>query len=75
MKKLHKYLVIIIVITAIAAIAWPAACPDLYHGNKRTYVFHKSSCRYFDCPNCTVVFNSREQALNSGYHPCRVCNP
>lgn len=46
-----------------------------YHGNVRSYKFHRSGCQHYNCKNCTAVFNSREEALNSGYSPCGICRP
>ncbi|MGO9370697.1 MAG: Ada metal-binding domain-containing protein [Syntrophobacteraceae bacterium] len=46
-----------------------------YHGNVHSRVFHRPSCRYFNCANCTKVFKTREDAIADGYRPCRVCNP
>lgn len=33
------------------------------------------SCRHYNCKNCVQVFNSREEAINSGYRPCGNCKP
>jgi micrococcal nuclease len=46
-----------------------------YHGNRKSHVFHGSSCRYYNCKNCTVIFNSREDAITAGYRPCGSCRP
>ena len=46
-----------------------------YHGNIRSYVFHQSSCRYFNCKNCIKIFNSRQEAIEAGYRPCKKCHP
>jgi len=35
----------------------------MYHGNKKSHVFHRSGCRYYNCKNCLVLFSSRKQAL------------
>jgi len=53
----------------------PSATGGIYHGNTKSKIFHKSSCRYYDCKNCTRVFYSREEAINAGYRPCKICNP
>ncbi len=53
----------------------PRSSDKTYHGNKKTKKFHASSCRYFDCKNCVVVFRSRERAIRAGYTPCKVCRP
>jgi len=47
----------------------------VFHGNLNSRVFHGPGCRYYDCKNCTRIFSSRENASNSGYRPCRVCQP
>jgi micrococcal nuclease len=38
----------------------------IYHGNKKSHVYHGSSCRYYNCKNCTVIFKSIKEADNSG---------
>lgn len=46
-----------------------------YHGNVRSRIFHQSSCRYFNCGNCTATFGKRDDAIKSGYKPCKICKP
>lgn len=46
-----------------------------YHGNIKSYKFHRPGCRHYDCKNCTMVFESREAAIKAGYIPCKLCNP
>lgn len=46
-----------------------------YHGNQSSHVFHQSSCKHFNCKNCVVEFNSREEAVAAGYRPCGMCRP
>jgi micrococcal nuclease len=46
-----------------------------YHGNTSSHVFHQSSCKHFNCKNCTEVFDSREAAIKAGYRPCGGCRP
>lgn len=45
------------------------------HGNKNSYIFHQPVCRYYDCKNCVVIFSSRDQAIASGFRPCKICRP
>lgn len=45
----------------------------IYHGNQRSHVFHGSSCRDYNCKNCTVEFNSVNEAVSAGYHAHREC--
>ena len=51
------------------------AVSGVYHGNTRSMVFHQSSCKHYDCKNCTKVFNSREAAIEAEYRPCGGCKP
>jgi micrococcal nuclease len=50
-----------------------------YHGNTkkhfftRKHVFHSSACKDFNCPTCTVNFNSISEALDAGYSPHAQC--
>jgi micrococcal nuclease len=46
-----------------------------YHGNVNSKVFHQPTCKDYNCKNCTVVFNSREEVVSQGYRPCGMCNP
>ncbi|MBP7248853.1 MAG: hypothetical protein KBA38_06565 [Negativicutes bacterium] len=48
-----------------------------YVGNRNSYKFHESSCHWVDKMNeeNKVFFESRPQAIQSGYVPCKVCKP
>lgn len=48
-----------------------------YIGNARSKVFHLSTCERAQkiAPQNRVQFGNREEALNAGYRPCRVCRP
>jgi micrococcal nuclease len=46
-----------------------------YHGNVSSRVFHQSSCRDYNCKNCTEVMVSRDEAIRKGYRPCGNCKP
>jgi endonuclease YncB( thermonuclease family) len=46
-----------------------------YHGNKRSRVFHQSSCKHFNCKNCVIGFKTREAAIEAGFRPCGGCKP
>jgi hypothetical protein len=52
----------------------PPAVGD-YVGNTNTHRFHRRSCRYASCPNCTVTFETRREALDAGFRPGGCCNP
>jgi len=46
-----------------------------YHGDAKSHVFHRPSCRDYNCRNCVVIFASREAAIADGYRPCGRCKP
>lgn len=46
-----------------------------YVGNTNTYKFHRMSCRYATCKNCTAKFVSREEAIAAGFRPGGCCDP
>jgi hypothetical protein len=64
---------------SLGAVFWAGAAPTqpeaVYHGNVQSRIYHRQSCRYFDCKACTVVFKSKEEAEKAGYRPCKVCRP
>jgi hypothetical protein len=46
-----------------------------YVGNTRSHKFHRLTCRYAGCPNCTATFSTREAAIAAGYRPGGCCDP
>ena len=46
-----------------------------YHGNVKSHVFHRPSCRDYNCKNCIEIFRSRADAVADGYRPCGRCKP
>jgi hypothetical protein len=46
-----------------------------YVGNTNTHKFHKKSCHYAGCKNCTAKFATREEAIAAGYRPGGCCDP
>jgi len=48
-----------------------------YVGNKNSKVFHHSNCRYVEKidEGNKVFFNTREEAKEQGYRPCKICKP
>lgn len=48
-----------------------------YIGNRNTKKFHRLNCRWVEkiAPGNRVPFGSREEAVQAGYEPCKVCNP
>lgn len=48
-----------------------------YVGNKKTHVFHKSTCSSIKKTKDEnkAYFKERTDAVNQGYSPCKRCNP
>lgn len=46
-----------------------------YVGNVKSRVFHRLTCGYSGCKNCTRQFNSREAAIAAGFRPGGCCDP
>ena len=48
-----------------------------YIGNSNSHIFHKSSCSSANTmkEENKVSFKSRDDAVKSGYTPCKRCNP
>ena len=44
------------------------------HGNRRSKVFHRPGCRNYGCQNCTVMFDSADEALAAGFRPAGDCH-
>jgi len=66
------------VITGSAALAIASAAAQMsteYHGNTQSKIFHGPSCRYYNCGHCTKIFKTRQEAIDAGYRPCKVCHP
>ena len=66
------------VITGSAALAIAGATAQTsteYHGNTQSNIFHGPSCRYYNCAHCTKIFKTRQEAIDAGYRPCKVCHP
>lgn len=47
--------------------------PAPYHGDTKSHLFHSAACKEFNCPTCTVNFQSVTEALDAGYKPHREC--
>ena len=71
MKNFVACLQIAAVVLCLSII--PAYAARVLHGNPTSYIYHNSSCRYYNCKNCYVVFNSRKEAHEAGYRACKVC--
>lgn len=47
----------------------------IYIGNKNSSKFHKDTCENLPKESNRIYFDSREDAIESGYEPCKSCNP
>lgn len=45
----------------------------LLHGNVRSRVYHLSTCRNANCPNCTARFRTAAEAQAAGYRAAHDC--
>jgi len=79
MKRKRSRIVLIPAFVRIALVASFAtgvvADQIIYHGNTKSKIFHKPDCRYYNCKACTAQFSSRQEAIDAGYRPCKICNP
>ena len=66
----------IIPLTIILSLAL-SGFASAYIGNLRTHKFHTDNYRYVYQMNDSnkIYFNSRDEAIDSGYIPCKVCRP
>lgn len=46
-----------------------------YIGNLRSHVFHRQTCRYLPAAKNRTYFDTRTEAVDGGYRPCRKCKP
>lgn len=44
-------------------------------GNVKRYVFHKQTCCHLPTAKNRTYFDTRTQAIDAGYRPCRKCKP
>lgn len=54
-----------------------AGVADAYIGNRRSHKFHEDYCGsvYQMKDHNKVYFDTRNEAINAGYVPCKRCNP
>lgn len=53
----------------------PNPPPNSISGNIKTFKYHLPFCKYYRCRTCLRYFNSKREANDEGYIPCRVCMP
>jgi hypothetical protein len=65
------------VIICISAFIMAHTLASNYVGNANSKKFHYADCSMVDKMNPAnkVFMNTREEAINAGYVPCKKCNP
>lgn len=73
MKKIFAAIVTIIILTT----AFATVLASSYIGNANSKKFHYADCDSVGKMNPAnkVSFNTRDEAVNAGYVPCKRCNP
>ena len=72
------FIFILILLTIVCSNpSGPSSSPGYYVASSTSDVFHKPDCRYVDQINAEnkITFNSRQDAIDAGYHACSVCKP
>ena len=46
-----------------------------YHGNKKSKVYHSSTCKFLPYASSKKSFSSIKEATTAGYKPCGLRNP
>lgn len=68
--------IIVTTLTLVLALS-AAALATQYVGSSLSDKFHEPSCRAAKkiLPADKIVFSSRQDAINKGYKPCKICRP
>ena len=79
-KRLFVPLLVIALVISFSTIVFiheNTALAASYVGATTTGKFHYVSCRWADKirPDHRAYFESREEATDAGYIPCKVCKP
>ena len=71
-----KKLLMVLVVVALGLLTTSALAAN-YIGNANTGKFHYANCSSVSemNPSNKVPFNNRQDAINSGYIPCKRCRP
>lgn len=46
-----------------------------YIGNINSKIFHEPTCHTLPAEHNRIYFDSKKEAINAGYRPCKNCNP
>lgn len=76
-RNLKKQTAFILLVLVTLLMTMSTALATTYVGSVNSDKFHYTYCRYakriYD--ENKIYFYSRDEALNSGYIPCKVCRP
>ncbi|MHB9038496.1 MAG: Ada metal-binding domain-containing protein [Armatimonadota bacterium] len=82
MRIAVRLLLPVIVITWLVGMSTLSMSSDVapasvstYIGNTRSFVFHRQSCRHLPHKENRTYFDTRKEAIDTGYRPCRKCRP
>lgn len=75
--RFFKRRILPLVVVLLVACSAATVLASTYVGNARTHKFHYSDCRYVGemNENNKVYFDDRDEAIDEGYVPCKVCRP
>lgn len=61
----------------LLTLAVPGFAEASYIGNSNSAIFHYEDCRSGSRIKEAnrVYFDTRDEAVDAGYHPCKVCKP
>ena len=72
-KSLVLWLTFILMIVVIPG----CGSSEKFIGNSSSKKFHKPACQWAQKISSSnrIAFSSRDEAVKSGYSPCKVCHP
>jgi endonuclease YncB( thermonuclease family) len=62
-----------VTVPALSDAAKAGGSSTVFHGNRRSFVFHSPNCPDYNCKNCTVILPSSGEAMRAGYKRHREC--
>jgi micrococcal nuclease len=68
---------IVLSFLAIFLLATCAFAESQYIASRNKEPFHVTSCKWAGkiSPSNAVYYDTREESINAGHRPCKVCNP
>ena len=77
MKKKWGAVVAIVLIAAVASLAFAQNDAPKYYGSTKSDKYHKEGCRYIEKikDENLIIFRSVKEAQEADYVGCKVCKP